>query len=164
MDSNTGHQIKHRIYANDEFMTPPELAKLLVDKVPLRSNSTVLDPCPGAGAFIDSFPSTVRAIGLAPDEDFLEFDLPVDYIITNPPYSNLNEWLKHSFELADYGVALLLGLHNITPARMELANHYKFGLVSIHLSKVYHWFGISAFCVWIKNTPDIVGYDRVVWR
>ena len=157
MESYLAHNIKHRQYANDEFMTPPELAKILLAKVPIFPNSTILDPCPGDGAF-------TIGIGLAPDEDFLEFDLSFDWIITNPPYSDLDRWLEHSFIIARCGIALLLGLHNITPKRLELANKYGFGLTQMHLCKVFHWFGISAFCIWVKGSKDIVTYDRIVWR
>lgn len=164
MESRIAHNIKHRQHANDEFMTPKELARTLVPKVPIELGSTILDPCPGEGAFINAYPSGGYNFGLAPHENFLEFDWQVDYIITNPPYSDLDRWLEHSFKIARIGVCLLLGLHNITPKRLELANEAGFGLYGLHLCKVFHWFGISAFCIWLKDQPDIVTYDRVVWR
>lgn len=161
MNSKTGHLIKHRVYANDEFMTPPELAKILISKVPFKFGDAVLDPCPGERAFIGSYPKNVFRISI--NGDFLEFNAQVDWIVTNPPYSDLDRWLEHCFTITKYGVGLLLGLHNITPKRMELANKFDFGLTSIHLCKVFHWFGISAFCIWEKGAKDIITYDRVVW-
>ena len=159
MNSNITHNIKHRQYANDEFMTPLELAKSLSLLLPNLEGKLIIEPCPGQGAFIQTVPGI---IGL--NQDFYTFNLPVNWIITNPPYSDLNHWLKHSFELATDGVALLVGLLNITPKRMELANSHNFGLTQIHLCKVFHWFGISAFCIWERGKSDIVSYDRVVWR
>ena len=162
MKSKLAHQIKHRQYANDEFMTPEGLAESLVPLVSLVSGDIVLDACIGEGAFISAFPSFVASIGV--ESDFYSWNLKVDWIITNPPYSDLDRWLRHSFLLSDKGVALLLGLLNITPKRLEMANKMGFGVVKMHLCKVFHWFGISAFCIWERGKPDILSYDRIVWR
>lgn len=162
MNSNISHKIKHRKFANDEFMTPPELAKELVKLVPLAAGSVVLDPCPGVGAFYNALPPFVfrsKIIG-----DFFSFNHDTEWLVSNPPYSKLERWLEHSFDVAEVGVAYLLGLHNITPRRLELANACGFGLTTMHLCKVFHWFGISAFCVWQKGKKDIIKYDRIVWR
>uniref|UniRef100_A0A6M3KIY5 Putative methyltransferase n=1 Tax=viral metagenome TaxID=1070528 RepID=A0A6M3KIY5_9ZZZZ len=162
MKSGLTHQIKHRQYANDEFMTPPELAKKLITLVPLRKGNTVLDPCPGKGAFYNNFPPEVfksRILG-----DFLECQTDFDWIIGNPPYSKLDNWFVKTIELSTWGFAYLLGSINITPRRLEIVNEAGFGLTHIHLCKVFHWFGISAFCIWEKDKPNIIGYDRNIWR
>lgn len=162
MKSDIAHKIKHRKFANDEFMTPPKLAKGLVKLVPLVAGNEVIDPCPGDGAFYDALPSFVfksKIIG-----DFFSFNHNIEWLVSNPPYSKLDDWLKHSFDISEIGVAYLLGLHNITPRRLEMANGYGFGLTTMHLCKVFHWFGISAFCIWQKGKEDIIRYDRIVWR
>lgn len=161
MNSRLGHSIKHRTYANDEFMTPELLVKNCISQVPLMSRDVVLDSAKGEGAFFNNLPSFTT--NLATD-DFFNFDTEIDWIISNPPYSELDNWLAHSFNLSRIGVAYLLGLHNITPKRLELANHYGFGITSIHLCKVFHWFGITAFVIWQKDADNILSYDRVVWR
>jgi len=162
MRTETAHNIKHRKYANDEFLTPPDLAEKLVGLVPLGYGNCVIDPCPGSGAFYNAFPKFVFKSKII--EDFFSFNHDVEWLISNPPYSKLERWLEHSFDVAEVGVAYLLGLHNITPRRLEMANDYGFGLISVHLCKVFHWFGISAFCIWQKGKEDIIQYDRVVWR
>lgn len=157
--SNITHSIKHRKYANDEFMTPPELAQSLVKLLPDLSGLSVLEPCAGKGAFARALPTPIVI-----DGDFYEYKDKVDWIVTNPPYSDLDKWLQHSFELASEGIALLLGLLNITPHRIEMANKMGFGLTQIHLCKVFHWFGISTFVVFEYGKVNIVSYDRIVWR
>lgn len=159
MNSQLSHRIKHRAYANDEFYTPTKLAKVLVTLLPIREGETILEPCCGDGAFVDALPQAITL-----DGDFYDYKNKVDWVVTNPPYSDLDKWLDHSFSIANHGVALLLGLLNITPRRLEMANKMGFGLTYIHLCKVFHWFGISAFCVWEKGKRDIIYYDRVVWR
>lgn len=162
MNSRITHNIKHRTYANDEFMTPEKLADNLVTKVPLVKGDSILEPCMGTGAFFGAYPHFVNSESLG--SGFLEYNKQVDWIITNPPYSDLDNWLKHCFQIADKGVALLIGLLNITPKRLEMANKAGFGLSQIHICKVFHWFGISAFCIWEKGEQDIITYDRIVWR
>ena len=162
MESTIAHKIKHRKKANDEFMNPPELARGLVKLVPLVAGSYVTDPCPGEGAFYDAFPKFVFKSQIR--GDFFSFKHDVEWLIRNPPYSNLDQWLEHSFDVAEVGVAYLLGLHNITPRRLETANDYGFGLISIHLCKVFRWYGISAFVIFESGKENIISYDRTVWR
>ena len=154
MNSKTAHKIKHRKHANDEFMTPPDLALKLIHLVPYRNGDSILDPAPGDGAFtIDES-----------CEDFFKVDKAYDWGITNPPYSNLDAWLEHSTYIFDKGFAYLLGLHNITPKRIKMCEDAGFGLTKIHLCKVFKWFGISAFCIWENGKSSIIQYDRKVWR
>ena len=162
MKSQIAHDIKHRQYANDEFMTPGLLARYLVGLTPFAEYETILDPCPGQGAFVDAIRLSFGKVKTA--TSFFEWNTPVDWIVGNPPYSKLDDWFEHSFELAQRGVAYLLGVTNITPRRIEMANKAGFGLTCIHLCKVFHWYGISAFCVFEKGKPNIIAYDRIVWR
>jgi len=96
--------------------------------------------------------------------DFFDCWADVDWIIGNPPYSKLDSWLLKTTELTNKGFAYLLGFISITPKRMEVINRAGFGLTSIHLCKVFHWFGISAFCIWERGKTDIISYNRTVWR
>ena len=159
MKQHIAHNIKHRKHANDEFYTPRKLASELVKYLPIYDGETVLEPCYGDGAFKEALPQAVLLNG-----DYYSYNNSIDWVVTNPPYSDLDRWLTHSFAIANQGVALLLGLLNVTPRRLEMANKAGFGLTSIHLCKVYHWFGISAFCVWRRGAGDIIKYDRTVWK
>jgi hypothetical protein len=156
----TSHSIKHRAIADNEFMTPPEVARMLIAKVPLVAGDSVLDSAVGTGSFFLNYPSDVKGLY---STDFYNWTEIVDWIVTNPPYSGLEEWLKHSFEVADKGVAYLLGLHNITPRRLEIGDKAGFGVTSIHLHKVCPWYGIQAFVIWQKGKSSILSYDRIVW-
>lgn len=165
MKSEIAHNIKHRKVANDEFYTPEKLAKKLIKLVPLERMEIVLDPAKGKGAFFNNFPE--YTINQATD-DFFNFTKKQNWLITNPPYSKIDDWLKHSCELATKGFAYLLGFHNLTPRRIELCEKQGFHITRIHLCKVFKWFGISAFVVWekrVKKNPSIyLTYDRIVWK
>ena len=164
--SSIYHNIKHRTTPYDEFKTPVELARKLVALVPLKPGDVVLDSAVGNGAFYENYPLFVNKdccdtlIGV----DFLAYSKKVDWIITNPPYSNLDAWFSKATEVSRKGFAYLLGFTNITPRRIEMANKVGFGLTQIHLCKVFHWFGISAFTIFEKGKGNIISYDRVVWR
>ncbi|MDD5014626.1 MAG: N-6 DNA methylase [Atribacterota bacterium] len=161
MKSQIAHNIKHREIANDEFFTPPKLTKLLIGLVPLKKGEIILDPAKGQGVFFNSFPKDT--INQATD-DFFNFTKKQHWLITNPPYSKIDEWLKHSCEISTKGFAYLLGLHNLTPRRIEMCEKMGFGITKIHLCKVFKWFGISAFIIWQKNKKGIIKYNRKVWR
>lgn len=88
----------------------------------------------------------------------------VDWIITNPPYSILDEWIEHSCKLSQKGFAYLIGLNNITAKRLEKCEDCGFGLTNIHIFKVYDWFGMSSFLIFEREKKSIVTYDRTVWK
>lgn len=164
MKSQIAHKIKHRIEPNDDFETPIELVKSLIKLVPLKSNDIICDNAYGTGNFYNNFPNfTINQYS----KDFYNWQTKQHWFITNPPYSDLDKWLEHSCQFATEGFAYLLGLHNLTPRRIEMCEKYGFYIIRIHLCKVFKWFGISAFIIWEKNKNhnkvDLT-YDRVVWR
>lgn len=165
MNSKISHDIKHREHPKDKFYTPPELAKYLINLVPLEKGDIVLDPCRGKGAFFNNFPSYVSKCWAEIDEgrDFFNEEY-CDWCITNPPYSMIDNWLKHSCEICEKGFAYLIGLDNYTARRMELCNSYGFGLSIMHIFKVFKWYGMSCFLVFQKGYNNIIGYNRKVWR
>ena len=164
--SQISHSIKHRQTPYDEFETPISLAKELIKLVPLVPGDLVLDPAVGNGAFYNNYPPFVNrdCCDILLNIDFLQYAKEVDWVITNPPYSNLDAWFEKTTRVCRKGFAYLLGFNNITPRRIEMVNKARFGLTHIHFCKVFHWFGISAFVVFEKDKDNIISYDRVVWR
>jgi len=164
LSSTVGHKIKHRRKSNDDFTTPEALAIKLIGMVKLKPRQIVLDPALGTGSFYGNFPRFVNTRYCDKEENFFMWSEPVDWIITNPPYSCLDKWLEKSFQVCRVGCAYLLGLHNITPRRIEMANRAGFGLSGIHLCKVFEWMGISSFVIFEKGKENCLSYDRTVWR
>ncbi len=165
--ANTGHKIKYRSKSQDKFYTPVELATLLIGLVPITIGDTLCDPFRGRGAFFDNFPKGHQKNWAEIDDGRDFFDLPeksYDWLISNPPYSNLDEVIEKSVKVARKGFAYLLLGHAITPKRLEAIKIAGFGLTKIHLSKVFKWYGISTFCVFEKGKSNLLEYDRKVWR
>lgn len=165
--SKVGHSIRwHRSSPRDDFSTPRELAKNLIKLVPLRPDQIVYDPFRGGGAFYDQYPDFVDPVWSEVKEglDFFQSDMRVDWIVSNPPYSCLDDVLAKSFSISKLGVAYLLNFHALTPRRIERAEHLGFGITGLYLSKVFDWYGISSFVIFEKGSPSILSYDRTVWR
>ena len=166
MKSDIGHTIKHRQKPNDVIYTPRDLAKTLVDKIPIGEKDSLYDPFKGGGAFFDHFPEKQTKVWseIEQGRDFFEYDIKVDWCISNPPWSMVDKVLEHTCEISRKGFAYLLNNHGCTPRRLEICEEAGFGLTQMHLSKVFEWYGIAAFCVFEKDKESIISYDRKIWR
>ena len=79
----------------------------------------------------------------------------MDWSISNPPYSCLNDVFKKSAEICNKGFGYLLHGHNITLKRIKTMEE-EFGLkVSlIHLCEVKEWYGRQTFILFEKNYEE----------
>ena len=90
---------------NDVVFTPDHIAEKIVKM--FNPKGKILEPCKGEGAFLRYLPKETLWCEITEDKDFFDFKDKVDWIVTNPPYSNFNEFLAHSFKLADNVVFLV---------------------------------------------------------
>jgi len=162
-------EIRYRSKPKDKYYTPENLAADLIKKVPLIKGDFVLDPCKGHGAFYNNYPEFVKKdwFEIDFDKDFMNEYIPLpkyDWIITNPPYSDLSNWLKKITYCSKKGFALLLSEHAITPKRLEEINNLGFGITLFHYVKVMQWYGLSVFIVFEKNKKSILSYDRKIYH
>jgi hypothetical protein len=99
----------HAPVEKDVVFTPAWLAKRMVDH--FKPVGACLDPCRGEGAFHSLLPDA-EWCEITEGRDFLMWDKQVDWIIGNPPYSNLLGWIRHSFKVAA-NVVYLMPLHRV---------------------------------------------------
>ena len=68
--------------------TPIELAKVLIDTIPLNPGDSVLEPFKGEGSFYDNLPDFVvkHWTEIEDGRDYKTWTTPVDWVITNPPF------------------------------------------------------------------------------
>jgi hypothetical protein len=106
-----GSAPKLRGVVNDLVYTKPTLAQRLIHH--FNPTGRILDPCRGGGAFYDHLPETRDWCEIRDGRDFLEWNEPLDWVITNPPWSKepYRAISAHAFEIAD-NVVLLTRLHN----------------------------------------------------
>lgn len=72
-----------------------------------KPTGRVLEPCRGGGAFMRYLPPDTFWCEIANGRDFFAWSDPVDWIMTNPPYSLMREFLRHSITVAQNIVFLV---------------------------------------------------------
>ena len=156
-----GHVVKTKGFerkscSTDIVYTPKEIAKAIIDSLPIKAGETVLDPFYGKGAFYEQFPETVKKewCEIEKGKDFFDYDKKVDWIISNPPYSTFNEVVKHSYEIAD-NVVYLMPLCKACSSlkRIKMIKEYG-GIKEIYYigaSKCGFPFGFPCAAIWVKR-------------
>ena len=139
---------------NDNVRTPEDISKLAIDLFDLEGK--ILDPFMGEGSFYNQFPEWLENDWCEIDRgrDFFEYNEKVDWIISNPPYSILDEVLKHSFEIAD-NIVYLVPLSKVVSSmkRVRAINEYG-GVPFIYIlasSKCGFNFGFPSCIIHIKK-------------
>lgn len=161
----------NRDYISDDVVqTPPELARQLVAHFQPRGR--ILEPCKGQGNFLRALrahvratpakrskpstgsrspstgrrsPSVVSWTELQAGRDFFAWTEPVDWIVTNPPWSQIRRFLQHAMTLADHVVFLMTINHVWTRARLRDIRAAGFGLCEIVLVDMPRSFPQSGF-------------------
>ena len=108
MSSTRGKTIK-----NDVYLTPPLLAVEILRRVSFRPTDHYLDPAFGSGAFFNNVDLPAKQKQFAEINqgvDYLKTEFePQDVIITNPPFSLAESFLRKSFtELRPDGTLIYL--------------------------------------------------------
>lgn len=93
------------INPNDVVFTPDWLAKQICGMFDIAGK--VSEPCKGEGAFLKYLPTDTDWCEIADGKNYYDYNEKVDWIVTNPPYSDYNRFLEHSFALADNIVLLV---------------------------------------------------------
>ena len=114
---------------NDRLFTPPELARDIVAH--FMPSGKMLEPCRGQGAFADAMPGCDWC-EISEGRDFLSFQgHGYDWILTNPPWSRLRQFLQKSMTIANNVVFLCIVQHIYLTARLRDIENAGFGIVEI---------------------------------
>ena len=99
----------------DIVMTPEWLAKEII--LHFSTSGIILDPCRGKGAFYDNFNTETKEwCELEKGIDFITYNKKVDWIITNPPWSKMQQFLAHGMEVS-YNIVYLTTINHYTTKR-----------------------------------------------
>lgn len=146
------YQPKPNYKSNDCVETPLSLCRELVKALQpyFKSTDVFLEPCAGEQK---NFIKALNEIGISPDwceikegKDFYNYkegtvtDKPIDFILTNPPFSKLNartkpmSFLEKAFRVSK-NVCFLATLNHLLGlrARFDLMKKYNFGISDIIL-------------------------------
>lgn len=100
-----GENHKAKTNNNDVVYTPLDIAKMIIDEY--APTGLILDPCKGTGAFYNQLPAPKEWCEITENRNFYDYNKKVDWIISNPPFSDWDRWIEHSFLLADNIVYLV---------------------------------------------------------
>jgi len=91
--------------ASDTVQTPIDIARMIVSV--FSPKGLTLEPCKGSGNIYNELPEPKEWCEITEGRDFFDYQTKVDWIITNPPFSIYDSFLKHCFEIADNVVLLV---------------------------------------------------------
>lgn len=128
--------------SNDDIQTPMELAGRIVDY--FKPTGRLLEPCAGEGHFLQHLPGA-EWCEIKQGRDFLSYQGKVDWIITNPPWSQVRHFLVQGFKVADHVVFLMTINHAWTKARLRIARESGFGVRTLLLVDTPESFPQSGF-------------------
>jgi site-specific DNA-adenine methylase len=83
---------------SDVHYTDRNIAKHIIDHY--KPHGRILEPFKGGGAFYDQLPRNAQWCETAQGRDFFTHHTKVDWIITNPPWSNLTQVMQHCFTIS----------------------------------------------------------------
>jgi hypothetical protein len=137
---------------DDAVMTPEWAAKDIVDY--FKPSGRILDPCRGGGSFWKQMPGADWC-EISEGRDFFEWRERVDWIVSNPPFSDLHDWMLHSLQISENIVYLIpLWKYFGSYALMKAVNEYG----SIKHIRVYGTDGKLKFP--LGNTVGAVLWSR----
>lgn len=89
---------------DDVVLTPLDVAADIVAH--FKPSGRILDPCRGNGAFSNLMPGC-EWCEIREGKDFYDWSEPVDWLVSNPPYSVFADFLRHSLTVAENIVYLI---------------------------------------------------------
>ena len=141
---------------NDKIYTPEYLVKKIMEELPIKDTDTLFDAFKGKGVFYNNYPEKNTKYWCEIDEgfDFYNFDKNVDWIITNPPYSDFTRVMEHSYKIAN-NIVYLIPLNKIWSSWGRTLDLYKYGGIKklwiFPAKKANFPFGFPACFVWIQR-------------
>lgn len=119
---------------SDVHLTDREVAARIVRH--FNPSGACLEPFKGGGAFLDNLPPGSDWCEITEGRDFFDYKQRVDWIVTNPPFSNLTQVFEHAFSIATNSVFLIpISKYWSSAPRIELSVKHA-GLAEIaHLGR-----------------------------
>jgi hypothetical protein len=121
----------HMATAKDVVYTPQELARDMVAY--FQPSGICLDPCAGDGVFYNLFPEGREWCEIERGRDFYAWQKQADWIISNPPYSDLLSWVRHSFKIAK-DIVYIMPSHRVFASAEFLDDLFSWGGI-VHIRR-----------------------------
>jgi len=156
------NSIKHRKKPNDKIYTPSKVVDIMIDFCEYEEGDLVLEPARGQGAIYDKLKEPKEYCEIDEGLDFFDYNKKVDLIITNPPYSILDKFIKHSIKLCNK-FCFLIGMYSLTPKRIQVMNESGFYITKMLLTKIPSWFQRSYIivCEKLDKEPENIIFKSI---
>jgi hypothetical protein len=135
--SHNTHLIKmqpvlmHVAATKDIVGTPLKLAENMVNY--FNPSGLCLDPCAGGDVFYNLLPAGSDWCEIERGRDFYSYTKQVDTIISNPPYSHLLAWIRHSFTVSK-DIIYLMPLNRVFASAEFLDDLFDWGGI-VHIRR-----------------------------
>lgn len=127
------YQSNRNYNSNDDVMTPVLLCDKIINH--FKPTGKFLEPCAGSGNFLSTKYlenyCIVDYCEIKKGRDFFDYKEKVNWIITNPPWSQIRKFLQHGMKIANNIVFLMTINHLWTKARLRDIKENKFGIKEI---------------------------------
>ncbi len=158
-----GKNIQQKEKANDKIYTPINLVKTHLGfmKKFIKNDDILYEAFAGDGRYVNAMremfcKNEIKQTEIDDGTNFFEFNEKVDCIISNPPYSILDNVFKKSIELKPRIISYLIGQMNLTPKRVRMMNDNGYFIKHIYLCKVNGWFGMSCIITFGNDIDENV--------
>jgi hypothetical protein len=152
------HKIRYG-NSNDELYTPISLSKKLIENIPIHESESCFDPFYGTGSFFNNFNSNDKndycEINLG--RDFFKYQIRHDWVISNPPFSQLTRVFEHTLMISKVGFAYILPAYSLSCNRIKMASDNGFYLNKlVHFENPKEWMlGFQmVFAIFTKQKND----------
>tara|TARA_R110000764_G_scaffold82616_1_gene163022 strand:- start:52 stop:645 length:594 start_codon:yes stop_codon:yes gene_type:complete len=162
MTSKVMNSIQSRENPNDKIYTPPKVVDIMLKFCGYEEGELVLEPARGLGAIFDKLKEPKDYCEIDQDKDFFDYNKKTEWIITNPPYSLIDKFLKHTYTLCEK-FCFIIGCYSLTPKRMETMNSNGFYITKILLTQIPSWFQRSYIivCQKLNNEPNNIIFKSI---
>ena len=147
-------ELQRKRKRQDIIITPLPIVERMISMMSASDGETVLDPCYGpTGVFYNNFPTNVKKYWCEIERgiDFFEDKHRYHWVVGNPPYSQLDKWLKKTYTMCDAFI-YIIGVMNFTPKRLQDTLNEGYSLVEMVLVDVKEWPGCSLILHFNKTT------------
>ncbi|KKM03281.1 hypothetical protein LCGC14_1775940 [marine sediment metagenome] len=151
-----------KLNINDIVFTPKIVAEFIIELY--KPEGKCLDPCMGEGGFFNLLPIGSDWCEITKGRDFFDYQEKVDWIFTNPPYSNFNMFMEHSFELAE-NVMFLVPIAKVFKSWGTMKKIKKYGGIKaiwfVPANRCGFPFGFPAGAFHFKRNYN--GDTKIIW-
>lgn len=122
---NSVKRLMNKLATKEDIVyTPDEVAADILNH--FNPFGTMLEPCRGGGAFHRLMPDGAEWCEITEGRDFYNWDKPIDWIITNPPYSIFDEFLDHAMTVGR-DIVFLIPVNKLLSSTKKLRRVYAWG-------------------------------------